>query len=161
MKKKRSAYLESTVISYATASARARRDQITEAKRLVTIDWWKNVLPSFEAFVSEFVIEEVGRGTGPLAVKRVAEAKKYRTLERTKLVEDLAEKYLERIRIPDHAAFDAFHLALATAYEIDYLVSWNLVHIANERTRHIVHEINDQFDLKTPRICTPLEPMET
>jgi hypothetical protein len=39
--------------------------------------------------------------------------------------------YLDSSFIPNKKPVDAWHLALATTYRIDYLMTWNCSHLAN------------------------------
>jgi hypothetical protein len=68
--------------------------------------------------------------------------------------------YFAAIPLPDKAQADAYHLALAAWHGLDYLVSWNCTHIVSGRVRMIVEEVNAQFGIRTPIICTPEELME-
>ena len=61
---------------------------------------------------------------------------------------------------PDKAQADAYHLALAAWHGLDYLVSWNCTHIVSGRVRMIIEEVNAEFGIRTPIICTPEELME-
>src|SRR4029450_4556080 len=38
---------------------------------------------------------------------------------------------------------------------VDYLVSWNCTHIVSGRVRMILEEVNAEFGIRTPIICTP------
>jgi len=72
----------------------------------------------------------------------------------------LAEMYFEKLDIPEKARLDAFHVATACWYKIDYLVSWNLKHIVNAQMRKRIGEMNATLNIHTPVICTPEELME-
>ena len=52
---------------------------------------------------------------------------------------------------------DAIHLAYASFYKIDFLLTWNCNHLANANKRQHIKIINKQLDLWTPEIITPLE----
>ena len=51
-------------------------------------------------------------------------------------------------------------LALASWHGLDYLVSWNCTHIVSGRIRMILEEMNAEFGIRIPIICTPEELME-
>ena len=158
--KKKKIYLESTIISYVASSERSTRDKDAEYKRGKTLVWWRTVLPLFDAFVSPFVFEEILRGDPEQAKKRAKIAAEFSALERTDSIDELAIEIFKKTSIPEKSKIDAYHLAAATMYEMNYLISWNMDHIANEQVRQTVRKINENRGLKTPRICTPLEPME-
>ena len=75
-------------------------------------------------------------------------------------VRALAAAYFAAIPLPDKAQADAYHLALAAWHGLDYLVSWNCTHIVSGRVRMIIEEVNAEFGIRTPIICTPEELME-
>ena len=75
-------------------------------------------------------------------------------------VHALAAAYFAAIPLPDKAQADAYHLALAAWHGVDYLVSWNCTHIVSGRVRMILEEVNAEFGIRTPIICTPEELME-
>lgn len=66
-------------------------------------------------------------------------------------------KILKSGIIPQKAAADAGHVAVAARHGIDYLLTWNCKHIANaEIIRRLDQVIRDQGYL-APIICTPTE----
>jgi len=54
--------------SYATA--RPSRDLIVAAHQQITREWWDTRWPSFEIYVSQFVLEEAGKGDPEAALLR-------------------------------------------------------------------------------------------
>lgn len=67
-------YIESSVIGYLTA--RLSRDIVVSARQAITTEWWENCRDSFEIFISELVIEEVGSGDYIAAQKRLLQSLK-------------------------------------------------------------------------------------
>lgn len=153
---KQSVYIETTVVSYFTA--RPSRDLIVAAHQ--QMEWWETILPLLDPFVSPIVIEEASRGDDSAARERIAKLKAFPVLEVTDEVRDLAERYFERIQIPQKARGDAYHLAVATYHGMDFLVSWNFTHILSARVKSAIYEINALLGITTPIICTPEELME-
>jgi predicted nucleic acid-binding protein len=151
-------YLESTVISYYTASR--TRDLIVAAHQEITQEWWETILPRMTAHVSQIVFDEISRGDTDAAQRRLAAIDRFRVLEMTSDVASLANNYFEALDIPQKARNDSFHLALAVYHGMDYLVSWNCTHISSGRVRNIVGSINAERGYRTPIICTPEELME-
>jgi hypothetical protein len=58
------------------------------------------------------------------------------------------------------ARADTYHLAIASWYNIDFLVTWNCSHPANGFIIRELKKINLDMGVKTPEICTPEELME-
>lgn len=155
---KQSVYIETTVVSYLTA--RPSRDLIVAAHQQVTVEWWENVLPLLDPFVSPIVIEEASRGDDAAARERLSKIEAFAVLEVTDEVRNLADRYFERIQIPEKARGDAYHLAVATYHGMDFLVSWNFTHILSARVHTAIYEVNALLGITTPIICTPEELME-
>ena len=151
-------YIESTIISYLTA--RPSRDLIVAAHQQITVEWWEDVRPKVDAFISPFVNQEISRGDEKAAQKRIEAAKNLPVLEINDEIQKLAEKYFVMLEIPEKSRLDAAHLAVAVWHEIDYLLSWNCRHIVSGRVKKLLEEINATLNLKTPVLCTPEELME-
>jgi len=56
-------------------------------------------------------------------------------------------------------ADDALHIALATIYRIDYLLTWNCKHMANAEIQKKIAKIGLKEGYEIPTICTPYELM--
>jgi len=52
---------------------------------------------------------------------------------------------------------DALHLAYASFYKIDFLLTWNCNHLANANKKQHIRRINAKLNLSTPEIVTPLQ----
>jgi predicted nucleic acid-binding protein len=150
---KKSLYLETTIVSYYVS--RSSRDIITLAHQEITKEWWNKALKRFNIFISEIVIAEAALGDRQLAEKRLKELKNFPLLELTDEVEKMTGIYIEKLKIPQKALRDAAHLAIASVHNIDYLVTWNCVHIANGEVIKKLVKVNEDFGIKTPVICTP------
>lgn len=155
---KPSVYLETTVVSYFVS--RPSRDLIVAAHQQITNEWWENVLPYLDVFISAIVIDEITRGDNDLAKRRMEIVSSFNLVDMTDGVRHLAELYYDALNIPEKARADSFHLALASWHELDFLVSWKCTHIASARVRKIIETSNDDQKLRTPLICTPEELME-
>jgi len=155
---KQSVYIETTVVSYLTA--RPSRDLIVAAHQQVTVEWWENVLPKLEPFVSAIVLEEASKGDESASKLRLEKIAEFPVLEVTDDVRHLADLYFEKIPIPDKARGDAVHVAVATLNGMDFLVSWNFNHILSARVRAVIQEVNAIHGISTPIICTSEELMD-
>ena len=72
----------------------------------------------------------------------------------------LAERFIAEKAIPSQAAEDALHIAIAAVNGINYLLTWNLKHIANAVIRAHVEAICRMSGYEPPVICTPSELMD-
>ena len=59
--------------------------------------------------------------------------------------------------MPTDPTGDALHLALASFYRIDFLLTWNCKHLANANKFGHIRRINTRLGLYVPNIVTPLE----
>jgi predicted nucleic acid-binding protein len=73
-------------------------------------------------------------------------------------IDELANEYLRRSVLPKRSHFDALHVAYATVYKMDALVSWNFRHLANVNRRKRVMSLNREKGYNFPiELVTPLE----
>lgn len=151
-------YIETTVVSYLTA--RPSRDLIIAAHQQITVEWWDQVLPRVDPFVSELVLAEIGKGDPQAASRRMERTKGIPLLEFFSEIYELGRQYFDVLGLPDKALADAYHVAVATWHGVDYVVTWNCAHIAGGRVERIIGELNADLGLRTPILCTPEELME-
>ena len=72
-------------------------------------------------------------------------------------------EYAGQIRtgtLPTKARLDAVHVAIAAVNGMDYLLTWNLRHLANAAIRGKIEEVCRKAGIRPPIICTPEELME-
>jgi len=147
-------YIETSVISYLTALP--SRDLVIAAQQQMTMDWWAS-REAFDLFVSEFVLEEAGRGDVAAAGRRLGGLGGLPLLEVTAEAITLAEVLVSRGGLPTKARVDAFHVAIATVHGMDFLLTWNCKHIANATLRGTINHICRDEGYQAPVICTPME----
>jgi hypothetical protein len=80
-------------------------------------------------------------------------------LDITPEVTGLASRILASGKIPRKAAADAAHIAIAAVHGMDFLVTWNCVHIANATNARALSLICRDHGYDCPVICTPEELM--
>ncbi len=61
--------------------------------------------------------------------------------------------------IPRKATGDALHIAIATVYACEYLLTWNCRHIANAEIQREVRRVVSKQGFELPILCTPEELM--
>ena len=116
----------------------------------------------YEVFYSEAVAEELKATRterGPLMLKLLEEIAP-QNLVNSSEVQALADEYIKRKVLPKKSHTDALHVAYATVYEMDALVSWNFQHLANINRRKRVMALNMEMGYNFPiELVTPLEVM--
>jgi hypothetical protein len=110
-------------------------------------------------YVSELVLQEVRAGDARLARRRLALLAGIPVLSVGNEIRKLAEELLTRVPIPRKAAIDAAHIATATVYACEYLLTWNCRHIANAELHRSIRHVVGQCGYEVPCLCTPEELM--
>jgi hypothetical protein len=80
-------------------------------------------------------------------------------LEINDTARSLAENIFRSTTLPDKAAADALHIALAAVNGMDFLLTWNCTHIANGVVLKIVNAVCQDNGYEPPIVCTPEELM--
>lgn len=57
--------------------------------------------------------------------------------------------------MPSPPVRDALHVAIATYYKVDFLLTWNCRHIANANKFRHLEVVNARMGFATPKIITP------
>ena len=151
-------YVETTVISYLTS--RPSRDLRVAAHQQATQDWWRDRRGAFDLYASQLVFQEASRGDEEAAKSRTGKLSRIVLLDATDEALALTETIVQRGLIPRAVAEDAAHIAIATANGMDYLLTWNLKHIANATVRSRIEALCRAKGYTPPVICTPEELME-
>jgi hypothetical protein len=116
---KRTVYLETSVISYRVA--RPSRDIIVLARQEITAEWWDNVLPKLDAFVSPVVLDEIASGDQQARAVRCQLIADMPPLAVDDRIIELAEAISKQISLPERAQADTYHIAIPAVHGIDYL----------------------------------------
>ncbi|MBI4613554.1 MAG: type II toxin-antitoxin system VapC family toxin [Planctomycetes bacterium] len=150
-------YLETTIASY--LAAHPSRDLIVAAHQRVTHDWWSK-RRRFDVFVSKAVFVEAETGDPEAVSRRLRVLEGISVLEAGQEVAALAKALLSAGAIPEKAAVDAVHVAVAAVNGMDFLLTWNCAHIANAAVRRRIEQVCLAAGYRPPIICTPEELLE-
>lgn len=150
-------YLETTIPSYLVG--RPSRDLLVAAHQEITREWWESRRSEFELYVSELVVQEVRAGDALLAGQRLELLREVPILAVSSEILQLAEDLITEGPIPRKAAGDAVHIAIATVYGCEYLLTWNCRHIANAELHRAIRRVVEQYGYEVPSLCTPEELM--
>lgn len=146
-------YLETTIISYLTSDP--SRDVVIAGHQQITHAWWNNHRQGFDLFVSQLVDKEIRAGNPEMAKKRLMLIKGLKAIPLSEEALVLAQNLISKGPLPKNAADDALHIALASVYEMDYLLSWNCKHITNLFIQRDLAKILARSGLRLPTIGTP------
>lgn len=149
-------YIETSIIGYLTA--RSATDVIFQARQLLTRQWWEDRRLSYDLYVSQLVIDEVSAGDEVAAQERLQLLAGIPLVDAFQpSVEALADLLIDKHLLPAKARTDAQHVAVATVFGVDYLLTWNCKHIANaERLPRIYSTLRDE-GYEPPLVVTPEE----
>lgn len=145
-------YIETTIPSYLTAWPSG--DLIRAAEQRQTKLWWET-RGEYEFYGSELLIEECGDGDPAAAAERLIAIRDLPVLKVVPRIGELADLIVRDLPLPKKAVSDAYHIATATYYGLDLLVSWNCRHIANIVLRPKLIRICRNYGYEPPDICTP------
>ncbi len=148
-------YIETTVVSYLTA--RPNRDVVIAAHQQITHEWWDQARADFELCTSQLVLQEAGSGDAEAAQERLVILKAMVLLDTTEAAVRLATELLKAKALPEKAADDALHIAIAAEQKLPYLLTWNCRHMANATMRPVIEAACASKGYKMPIICTPEE----
>jgi hypothetical protein len=94
-----------------------------------------------------------------MAALRIEALRDLPRLDPTPLAGKMPLRRINSVKSAARAVADAAHIALATAHEVDYLLTWNCRHLANAQIlRRIVRLVESRVK-RLPIVCTPDELM--
>jgi predicted nucleic acid-binding protein len=144
-------YLDTSVISH-----------LDQPKKPVEQEYslrlWDAVMRGeFEVWISDVVIKEINR-CKPEKVERLQwylTKIKYRTLLLSDELISLARIILEKKILPSKCDEDSQHIAAAILTKSDFLLSWNLKHLANFKTNERIRTLTLDEHIHTVNIIQP------
>ncbi len=152
-------YLDATIPSFYYEE---RTGTIIQAWREITVQFWDHARHHYDLFVSDETLREL-QDIGYPAVKRkrcLALVAGLPRLAVTDEISSLATFYVREGIMPSNDLGDAFHLAFATWYRIQYLVTWNCKHLANANKFEHIQAVNARRRLVSPLLVTPAQLLE-
>lgn len=131
-------YIETTVVSYLTA--RSSRDVVLAAHQTLTREWWRG-RTAYQLRVSQLVLDEAAAGDPLMRARRLRALRGIPVLPLTDAATRLAKELVRRGALPKTAIVDAFHIGVAAAHEVTYLLTWNCKHLANAAMRGTIEAV--------------------
>jgi hypothetical protein len=154
--KKLRIYLDTSVINFLFAK------DVPDFRR-ITEDFFEVYAQQCELYGSDVLLEELDRDPDECRKQRhmtVLRDHGVKILPRSRDYEvaHLADSYLQQQVVPFKKRDDALHVAYATVFEMDVLLSWNFKHLANIRREARFVSVNQAEGYwRTPRIVSPME----
>jgi predicted nucleic acid-binding protein len=133
-------YLDSSIIIFSDAR------EATEYKD-ITQEFFEHYLDEYDVYISEILLLELNKMTHIKRKETLFNILSNYDLnvyaEFTDEIEDLANHYIMEGAILEKNLEDALHVAFATYYEFDILLSWDYKNIVNIRKQLQVNAINE------------------
>jgi hypothetical protein len=153
MRRVPSVYLET---SFFSAAVSTRTSDKIRGWRASSLEWWDTQRRKHELFISAEVFRELSAPEFQNREKALAMLEGLGLLEQTPEVQRLAELLVaERVMPGPAVAGDAVHVATATIHRMDFLLTWNVTHLANPNKRTHFAVICMRAGLTPPQIVTP------
>ncbi|OQW91922.1 MAG: hypothetical protein BWK78_03195 [Thiotrichaceae bacterium IS1] len=151
--KKLKLYLETSVWNFYYA------DDVPE-KQAITRQFFHS-LPNdkYELYISDAVLDEIEGASHDQKNQLLQLTDHYKPvrLDLNTSVYELANAYLRHQILPVKSGYDAQHIAAATVYQLDAIVSWNSRQIANLHRQRQVQAINLSHGYTKPlQMITPI-----
>jgi len=147
-------YIETTIPSF-YYEVRTEPEMI--ARRNWTRSWWDDQRHPYELVTSEAVLDELEAGAFPNQEQAVALLAEVPLVPVEPAIIEIVEAYIQRLVMPRDPTGDALHLALASFHKCDFLLTWNVRHLANANKFVHIRRVNTLLGLFTPTLITPLE----
>ena len=147
--------METTIPSYLTAWL--SRDLVMAGHQQTTCEWWEKRRHDFDLFISQLVVDEAGGGDADAARRRLELLADLPILDSGREVIALSGELMKHAKLPPRAKADSFHIAIAAANGMDFLLTWNCTHIANAENRAGIEKACRAGGFEPPVICTPEE----
>ena len=146
-------YLETTIFNFYFADD-------AQEKRADTLKLFQEVANGdYLAVTSSVTIGELSKATEPKRSKMMQLLTKYKVsvIDEDSDSRKLPKAYVAEKMIPENYFDDARHIAIASIYGVDLIISWNFQHIVKWKTKIQTNAINIREGYKPTDIYSPSE----
>ena len=148
-----SVYLET---SFFGACVSTRTSPRSAGWRASSLEWWKSQRHRHDLFVSLEVVAELSAQDFTNREAALQMLRGLPMLDLTREVEDLAQFLVhERVMPGPSISGDAMHVAVAVVHGMDFMLTWNVQHLANPNKRTHLAVICMRLGVAPPTIVTP------
>jgi len=146
-------YLETSYFSMCVTS---RTDDLDVGRRASSKLWWQTQAKHHDLFISPEVVRELSAPAFPSRDLALVMLRGLTVLEFTTEVVELAEVLVRERAMPAPAVEgDALHLAVAIIHQMEYILTWNVKHLANPNKRTHLAVLCMRLGLAPPQLVTP------
>jgi hypothetical protein len=145
-------YLET---SFFSACVTNRTDVDSQSWKGRSLSWLKTQAPHHELFISAEVVAELSVPTYPNGAAALAFTAGIASLPITMEVLALGQMLIDQKAMPGPLKGDAIHVAVAAYHGMEYVLSWNVKHLANPNKRIHLARVLMIAGKAAPTIITP------
>jgi hypothetical protein len=145
-------YLETSFVS---ACVTNRTDAASTYRRDTSREWWDRFSRHHDLFVSGEVVLELSHPRYPRSAEALNWIKDVPVIPVSDEIRGLAKTFVRERLMPAPATGDAVHVAAACVHGIEYILSWNVRHLANPNKLTHLRTICIRLALLPPQIITP------
>jgi hypothetical protein len=145
-------YLETSFVS---ACVTDRGDTASVYRRQVSTGWWKEQRVKHQLFVAQEVLAELSHPDFRHRSDATALIDGIALLPLDDDVRGLARILVREKVMPGPLAGDAIHVAVATVQRMEYVLTWNVRHLANANKLEHLRIICSRVGYVPPQIVTP------
>ncbi|HEU0302290.1 MAG TPA: PIN domain-containing protein [Longimicrobium sp.] len=147
-------YVETTIPNFYYDQ---RTDDAVVTRRRLTREWWGDAHERYELLTGAPVLSELLAGIGKRVSLRISLLSGLPLLLPDTAALNAMDVYVRNKLMPARRSEDALHLALASRYGCDFIVTWNCKHLANPNKRRYLERLNARSGLHVPIITTPAD----
>src|SRR5260370_480818 len=126
------------------------------ARRDWTREFWTVAEREYDLVTSAAVIEELEGGEYPGQQDAIELTNRLKFLDLRPEIADIVNAYIGHRLMPADPSGDALHLAIASYYKCDFLLTWNCSHLANANKFGHIRRVNVMLGLFVPMLVTPI-----
>lgn len=141
-------YVETTIPSFYYDF---RDSPAVVSRREATRRWWESGPEWCELVTSTTVRDELAAGSSAAVARRLQMIAALPILPAVPAVLEIVGVYLRHKLMPARPPEDAMHLALASFYTCDFILTWNCRHLANPNKALHIRRINTALGSVSPR----------
>jgi predicted nucleic acid-binding protein len=142
-------YLDTSVVSHL--------DQLSKPSEYEYTHLFWNTIDVFDVYISEVVLEELNRCAEDKRTKLLTYLAEINAtlIEKDESVYSFADLLIKRKVLPPKSIADSRHIAYAVFAECDYLLTWNMNHLANVYANDGVRQLTYDLLRKPLQIIPP------
>jgi hypothetical protein len=146
-------YLETSFFSLCASTRKGAKELGWKAS---SNEWWENKAQFHKLFISPEVVLELSSPGFQNRLRALSMLENLNILDPNNEVRDLARLLVQEHVMPGPATRgDAIHVATAVIHRMDYILTWNIKHLANHNKRRHMSMICMRIGYVAPMIVTP------